>query len=214
MKNLTLSLSLLFLFTCSLITFPSNCLGWQRSISQDSLSAYIGKYQIIQGTPITFVDVYIEKGKLTAKSSNGEVLILDHINGDNFKLTNKDLPVKFIRDENNKVFQISVNGSIAYTRVQNPTQATADKSFNPKDFLGIYQVTVNGQQLKIEVSLKNGQLWATQLWDNASSTLDFVSGDKFIVNALSMPLRFIRDNGNRVIQLLLNNRDLFTKIKN
>lgn len=204
----------MLLVACCLIALPSTGLSQQPSIPQDSLSAYIGKYQMQQGMQTIFADVYIENGKLIAKSSGGELLPLYHISGDNFKLLNKNLPVKFIRDKNNKVFQISVNGSVAWSRTQNVAQPTTNKSFNPNDFLGKYQITVNGQLLKIDVSLKNGQLWATQLWDGGNSKLDFISTDKFIVNALSMPLTFIRNNGNEVIQLLLNNHDLFARIKN
>jgi hypothetical protein len=213
MNNFKLSSSLLLLFIC-LTVFEAN--GASCRNLQDAFSAYTGKYQAQQPGQTVFADVYVEKGKLTAKSTTGQVLTLDHVGGDDFKITSQNLPVKFIRDKNNKVFEIMVNGSIAWTRADNnfKTLTTEKTSFNANDFLGKYQITVNSQVLKIEVSLKNGALYATQLWDGGASTLDFVSADHFNVSALSMPLGFIRDKHNQVVQLLLNNHDLFTKTLN
>ncbi len=213
MSNLKLSSSLFLLFIC-LTVLEAN--GANSRTRQDAFSAYTGKYQAQQQGQTVFADVYVEKGKLTAKSTTGQVLTLDRVGGDDFKITSQNVPVKFIRDKDNKVFEISVNGSIAWTRVDNNSKTlTTDKtSFNAKDLLGKYQITVNGQVLKIEVSLKNGALYATQLWDGGASTLDFVSTDHFNVNALSMPLSFVRDKDNKVVQLLLNNHDLFTKTLN
>jgi len=216
MKHIKLSLLLLLLFTNYFIAFQAKAAGGQCTTQQDSLSVYTGKYQTRQGMQTVFADVYIEKGKLTARSSTGDVLILDHVGGDNFSINNQNVPVKFIRDKDNRVYQISVNGSVSWTRVDYQSSVpSADKRlFNPNDFPGKYQTTVNGQILIIEVTLKNGQLWATQMWDGGSSALNFVSADKFIVNALSMPISFIRNKDNAITQFLLNNHDVFKKVKN
>lgn len=182
---------------------------------QDSLAAYTGKYQTQQGMQTIYADVYVENGKLTAKSSVGDVLVLDHLSGDNFIISKQGVAVKFIRDPANKVSQISVMGNIAWTRAGVDVKGTSSISPLVKaDYVGRYAITMNGQTLYLEVSLKNGQLWATQLWDGGSSALDYVSGDDFIVNALSIPIKFIRDQDKKVIQLLLNGADRFTKVKN
>ena len=163
-----------------------------------------------------YADVYIEKGKLMAKSSTGDLLTLDHVSGDDFIISTQNVPIKFIRDKDGKVFRISVNGNVGWTKAGDklPDNKTEKKPLNQNDYLGKYQVTTSGQVLKIDVSLKNGKLWATQLWDGGNSALDYVTGDSFIVNALSLPIKFIRNKDNVVIQLLLNNSDLFSKVEN
>ncbi|HEY4324392.1 MAG TPA: DUF3471 domain-containing protein [Mucilaginibacter sp.] len=214
MKRVNLSLFFIFLFTYCVTVAPVKAQG--NAMKQDTLSQYTGKYQMQQGMQTVYADVYLEQGKLMAKAATGELLVLDHVNGDNFIIASQHVPVKFLRDKDNKVSQVSVNGSTAWTRAgsQLTPGTPGPASFNPEHYLGKYQLTAGGQVLKIEISLKNGQLWATQLWDGGSSGLDFVSTDNFIVNALSVPIKFIRDKDNQVVQLLFHNHDLFTKVKN
>ncbi len=181
---------------------------------QDSLTDYTGKYQTIQGAQTIYADVYIENGKLIAKSSAGEILTLDHISGDNFIISKQAATVKFIRNAANKVSQIAIMGSILWTRVDIKTQQTAViKPAASADYLGKYQITLNSQTLYLEVSLKDGQLWCTQLWDGANSALDYISGDDFIIRALSIHMQFKRDQNKSITQLLLNGTDLFKKVK-
>jgi len=193
-------------------TFPPKLIIYIKTAQQDSLIEYTGKYQMQQGTQTVYMNVYIENGKLAGKdSASGDVKTLDHLSGDDFVLSKEKLAVKFIRDKDNQVFQIAVMGNVMWTNVDNRSVATGT---GLKDFAGKYQITKNGQTLYIGITLKNGQLLATQLWDGANSRLDFVSADVFMVNALNMPMKFIRDNNKNVIQLLLNGADLFTKVQN
>ncbi len=181
----------------------------------DSLHEYTGKYQMLQGQQVIYADVYVENGKLTAKSSSGGVLTLEHLSGDNFIISKQGTAIKFIRDGANNVSQIAVMGNVVWTRVNTTrVETTSPHPAVSADYLGKYQITVNGQTMLIEVTIKDGQLWCTQLWDGANSALDYVSGDDFTIRALSMPLQFIRDKDNKVVQLKLNRADLFVKIKN
>lgn len=209
MKPINLSLFFV-LFSYYFTAIPFNAEG-----KQDTLSQFTGKYQTHQGMQIIYADVYVDQGKLTAKASTGETLILDRVSGDNFIIASQHVPVKFIRDKDNKIAKIIVNGGQTWVRTdrQLPESTAGAGSFNAEHYLGEYQLTAGGQVLKIAVSAKNGKLWATQLWDGGTSALDFASADNFIVNALSVPIKFIRDKDNQVIQLLLNNNDLFTKVK-
>ena len=181
---------------------------------RDSLSDYLGKYQMTQGGQIIYAEVYIENGKLTAKSSAGSILTLEHVSGDNFIVSQQGAAIKFIRDTAHKVSQIAVMGNVVWTRVGNNAQPDGAQPVVSKDYLGKYQIIMNKQALYLEVSLKDGQLWCTQLWDGTSSAIDYVSGDDFTIRALSMPLKFKRDRDKNVIQLQLNGADLFTKVKN
>jgi len=156
------------------------------------------------------------EGHLAGKNlTSGELKTLDHVNGDDFILSNEKLTIKFIRGKDNKVSGIAIMGNAVWTKFNDESTSTGSKMpVDPKEYLGKYQITANGQTLAIEISLKNSQLVATQLWDGANSTLDFVSCDNFIVNALSMPLKFVRDDNKIVVQLILNGADKFTKVKN
>ena len=199
-------------FIAAANTFKNACLI--ERLQPGGLSEYTGKYEMKQGTQTVTSDLYIENGKLTAKSSDGGILTLDHLSGDNFVVSKQGTAIKFMRDRQNKVTQIAVSGAIAWTRTINKTKpANNTQPTNLPDYAGKYQATANGHILTIEVSIKNGQLWATQLWDNASSALDFASADNFIVNALSVPLRFTRDSSKKVTQLVLNGSDIFAKTK-
>ena len=180
---------------------------------QDSLSDYLGKYQMTQNGQIIYADVYIENGKLAAKSSTGTVLMLNHVSGDDFVVSKQGAAVKFIRDAANKVSQIAVMGNVVWTRVNtNALPADGVQPAAPADYLGRYQITINKQTLYLEVSLKEGQLWCTQLWDGAASALDYISGDDFMIRALSIQMKFKRDPNKKIIQMQLNGTDLFTKV--
>lgn len=200
-------------------TFCFAALSPKFSVKQaqsDSLKQYTGKYQMQQGMQTNYLEVYIENGKLAGKDmSRGEVKTLDHLSGDDFILSKEKVAIKFIRDKDNKVFQIAIMGNVMWTKIDGKLEVTSNaKPADLKDYVGKYQITRNGQTLYIGITLKNGQLLATQLWDGANSNLDFLSDDNFMVNALSVPMKFIRDNNKIVIQLLLNGADLFTKVKN
>ena len=183
------------------------------NVQPDSLSDYTGKYQTQQGMQTIYANVYVVNGKLTAKSSAGDVLTLDHLSGDNFIISTQGVAVKFLRDAANKVSEIAINGNVAWIRVGDKLQTDSNlRPPVPSDYLGKYKVTLNGQSAVIEISLKNGLLWATQLWDGGNSPLKYTSGDEFIVVALKMSLKFVRDKDKHVFQMLLNNTDLFTKI--
>ena len=182
---------------------------------QDSLAAYTGKFQTIQGTPISYAELIIENGKLTARLSNDQTLILKQLSGDNFVVQEQNLAIKFIRDATDKIVKIAVNGNIEWIKSDPAAQNTGNvKPVAPADYLGKYQIIMNGQKAVIEISLKGGELWATQLWDGASSVLDHRSDDDFMIRALNMQLKFKRDQNKNIIQMLLNGNDLFTRIKN
>ncbi|MES2111853.1 MAG: DUF3471 domain-containing protein [Bacteroidota bacterium] len=213
MKLFKFSSIIVLFFTCGIMVLPVKAQVHPDTSSKDSLTAYTGKYEMKQDNQGLNAEVYIEKGALCAKSSDGQLLQLKHVSGDSFIISDQNVPIKFIRDKSNKVVQIAVNGNIAWTRVENEPATTVNPSLtNAGDYLGKYQLKAGNQLLVIELSIKNNQLWATQLWDGGSSTLDFKSADNFIVTALSMPIKFIRDKNNKVIQLVLNNRDVFTRV--
>jgi hypothetical protein len=186
-----------------------------KQAQQDSLKQYTGKYQMQQGMQTNYLEVYVENGKLAGKDmSRGEVKTLDHLSGDDFILSKEKVAIKFIRDKDNKVFQIAIMGNVMWTRIDGKLGVTNTMPIDLKDYVGKYQITRNGQTLYLQITYKNGQLLAIQLWDGANSSLDFLSDDNFMVNALSVPMKFIRDNNKIVIQLLLNGADLFIKVKN
>jgi hypothetical protein len=180
----------------------------------DSLAVYTGKYQMQQGQQIIYMEVYIQNGKLAGKDlSNGGIKILDHISGDDFILSKEKAAIKFVRNKDQRVTQIAIMGNVMWTKVDsNSTALGSEQPAALWDYTGKYQATVNGQNMVIGIFLKNGQLIATQLWDGANSNLDYVSGDSFIVAALSMPMKFIRGNNKAVTQLVLNGADVFKKI--
>jgi len=212
MKLFKFSSIIVLLFTFGIMVFPAKGQVRPDTSSRDSLIAYTGKYEMNQGNQEMSAEVYIEKRALRAKSSDGQLLQLKHVSGDNFIISEQNIPIKFIRDKGNRVVQIAVNGNIAWTRVENQPAATVTPALNnAADYLGKYQLKAGNQLLVIELTLKNNQLWATQLWDGGSSSLDFKSADNFIVTALSMPIKFTRDKTNKVIQLVLNNRDVFAR---
>jgi hypothetical protein len=186
-----------------------------KQTQQDSLIEYTGKYQMQQGSQTVYMKVYIENGKLAGKdSASGEVKTLNHLSEDDFILSKEKIAVKFIRDKDKKVSQIAIMGNVMWTKIDDKLAVTNTTPADLKDYIGKYEITRNGQTLYIGIALKNGQLLATQLWDGANSSLDFLSDDNFMVNALNIPMKFIRDNNKIVIQLLLNGADLFTKVKN
>ena len=213
MKQFRFSLIFALLSNYGLMAFPAKGQVASGTSLKDSLTLYTGKYEMHEGHQVVYAEVYIDKDNLFAKASGEQLLQLKHISGDNFSIVNQNLPVKFIRDENNKVVQIAVNGKPTWTRMENqPTVQFNANSFNNADYLGKYQIKAGNQLLVLEVSLKNDRLWATQLWDGGSSALDYKAADNFIVNALSMPIKFIRDKNSKVVQLLFNDHDLFIKM--
>ncbi|MDB5018137.1 MAG: hypothetical protein JWQ84_2969 [Mucilaginibacter sp.] len=214
MKYLTLSALFMLMQATFCIAIEKTKINSKlNGTQQDSLTVYIGKYQMIQGVQTVYANVYVENGKLSAKSSDGQTLIFDHISGDNFVVSNHGVPIKFLRDKNYKVKQISVNGNVAWTKVES-TLPDSIKPLAPQDYLGKYQFTTNGQTLYLEITLKDGHLSGTQLWDGATKPLDYVWDDNFKLRDIGWPIKFIRDKDKKVTQLLINNTDLFIKVKN
>lgn len=214
-KFLILPALFILMQTALCIAFPQANNNKINRDKQDSLAVYTGKYQMQQGMQTIYSELYVENGKLTAKSTDGEILTLDHLSGDDFIVSKQGLAIKFIRNGANQVSQIAVMGQIQWTKVdtKTPVNVPVKPVFQPADYLGKYQIMMNGQSLFLEISLKDGKLWATQLWDGGNSALDYVSADNFIVNALSIPMKFIRDENKKVTRLLLNGADQFTKVK-
>ena len=177
----------------------------------DTLEQYAGRYKLTQGANAVYLNIYVENGKLTSKQVwDGQIKPLDHLNGDNFIVSIVGWSVKFIRDKNRKVVQMQVRGHDMWTKVDEKPLSDALPA-NTADYLGKYQITMGGQNLEIEIALKNGKLWGTQLWDGGNSAVSNVAGDEFIVDSLGWPIKFIRDKDNKVSQLLLNKKDVFTK---
>ena len=188
--------------------------GYHRE-KPDSLTEYTGKYQSQQGMQTITAEIYVEKGMLMANNGTGQILKLKHVAGDKFLVADQSLPIEFIRDKDHKVIQVSVaGGQLIWTKVDSkqPETSAAKIPASYNDYLGKYAITMNGQTLTIEISIENGQLWATQLWDGGNSNLDYKADDEFTVVALSVPMKFTRDNAKKVVKLTLNGTDSFAKI--
>ena len=65
----------------------------------------------------------------------------------------------------------------------------------------------------LNLSLEDGELIGTQLWDNQKMSLKHLSGDSFIVSGLDWSVKFIRDKNGKVIQVLVMGKDVWTKVK-
>ena len=183
----------------------------------DNLEQFVGRYKRMQGTTVMLLNMYIQNGKLVSKQLwDFEVLPLEQTNGDNFTVAIKqnNWPVKFTRDNNQKVTQMLVAGRDLWTKVDDKILNTEALPQNPAEYSGKYKASASDKELIIEVAFKNGKIWGTQLWDAGKSPLSYTGGDTFFVNALDCPLTFKRGGDKKVNQLTLNNKDLFTKISN
>jgi hypothetical protein len=182
-------------------------------IAADALEQFVGRYKLMQGTTALFLNIYEENGKLVSKQLwDGLIKPLDHVNGDNFMVTSVGWSVKFIRDKNNKVKQMQVAGHDIWSRVADKPLNTDVMPPNPKEYVGKYQTTTDGKTMALEISLKNGKLWGTQLWDGGNSQIIYTSDDTFLVLALDCPVKFIRNSDKKIAQLLLNSKALFTRV--
>ena len=187
----------------------------EASVTAEALDQFVGRYKLMQGTTALFLNIYEEKGKLVSKQLwDGLVKPLDHIEGDNYIVTSVGWAVKFIRDKNNKVAKMQVAGHDIWTKVSDKPLNADLMPPNPNQYVGKYQLKQGQQNLTVEVALKNGKLWGTQLWDGGNSQLSYTADDNFIVIALGWPIKFIRNNDKKITQLLLNSKDVFTKVNN
>ena len=181
----------------------------------DGLEQFAGRYKLTQGTNVLFLSIYVENGKLVSKQLwDGLVRPLDHLNGDNYMVTSVGWTVKFIRDKNNKVAKMQVAGHDIWTKVSDKPLNTDLMPSNPNQYVGKYQLKQGQQNLTVEVALKDGKLWGTQLWDGGYSQLVYISGDNFYVLALDCPLKFIRSGDDKIAQLILNSDKVFAKVSN
>ncbi len=189
--------------------------AWSKSPApSENLEQFVGRYKRMQGSTVLLLNMYVENGKLISKQLwNFEVFPLQQSNGDNFtvKMKQNNWPVKFVR-EGNKVTQMVVADKETWTRVNDKPLNTEAMPANATQYLGKYKASVNQNDMIIEVALKNGKIWGTQLWDGGKSPLTYLSSDNFFVNALDCPLIFKRGSDKKVNQLVLNNKDVFTKV--
>jgi hypothetical protein len=189
------------------------CLATPLLNQKDTLTAYTGRYETSQGDKIVQVDVDIQNGELVGTSlRDGQQLHLDRSSG-NYIIKESGLFIKFIKDKKNVVTGILVSGTDVWKKTSATLAPIGAKPGNQDEYVGKYQTGPNNQPLIIEIAVKHGKLWGTQLWDGRNSPLDYVSGDEFTINNLGFPLKFIRDNDKKVVNILFNGTDTFIKIK-
>lgn len=187
----------------------------EAAVTAQALDQFVGRYKLMQGNTALFLNIYEEKGKLVSKQLwDGLVKPLDHVEGDNYIVTSVGWAVKFIRDKNNKVAKMQVAGHDIWTKVSDKPLNTDLMPSNPNQYVGKYQLKQGQQNLTVEVALKDGKLWGTQLWDGGYSQLVYTSGDNFYVLALDCPLKFIRSGDDKIAQLILNSDKVFAKVSN
>ena len=181
----------------------------------DDLEQFTGTYKRMQGTTVLMLNIYMDKGKLLSKQLwDNAVKPVDRISGDEFVVAGVKWPVKFIRDKNKKVTQMLVAGHDLWTRIDDrPINADAMPA-SAAEYLGKYKASVAGKDMVLEISLINGKIWGTQLWDGGKSQLSYVAGDSFKVNATDWSVDFIRNNDKKISQLQLNGKEVFTKVVN
>jgi len=80
-------------------------------------------------------------------------------------------------------------------------------------YTGKYQKDFNGTMFYLEISLEDGELIGTQLWDNQKMSLKHLSRDNFIVSGLDWSVKFTRDKEGKVTQVQVMGKDLWTKVK-
>ena len=203
-----------FLLPIVFILLPiAFCMAKSLQNQQDTLTAYAGRYQSTQGGQIIQVDVEVQNGELVGTSlRDGQQLHIEHSSG-NYIIKESGLPIKFIKDKKNVVTSILVSGTDVWKKTDATLATIGAKPGNQDEYIGKYQTGPDNQPLIIEIAIKHGKLWGTQLWDGRNSPLDYVSGDEFRINNLNFPLKFIRDNDKKIVKILFNGTDTFTKIQ-
>lgn len=80
-------------------------------------------------------------------------------------------------------------------------------------YIGKYQKDFNGTIFYLSLSVENGELVGTQLWDKQKMAIKHLSGDNFIVSGLDWSVKFIRDKEGKVTQVVVMGKDAWTKVK-
>lgn len=80
-------------------------------------------------------------------------------------------------------------------------------------YTGKYQKDFNGTLFYLSLSVENGELVGTQLWDNQKLSIKHLSGDNFIVSGLDWSVKFIRDKEGKVTQVVVMGKDAWNKVK-
>jgi hypothetical protein len=210
-------LILLLFIATQLTAAPSKLKKSLTTPIADNLEQFTGRYKRMQGSTVLMLNVYVENGKLVSKQLwDFAVMPLKATTGDNFTVAaaKTNWPVKFIRDKNQKVTQMLVAEHDMWTKVADKPLNTEAMPANPAEYSGKYKAIAGTKELIIEVAIKDGKIWGTQLWDGGKSPLSYLAQDNFFVNALDCPLTFKRGGDKKVNQLILNNKDVFTKISN
>lgn len=80
-------------------------------------------------------------------------------------------------------------------------------------YIGKYQKDFNGTIFYLSLSVENGELVGTQLWDKQKMAIKHLSGNNFIVSGLDWSVKFIRDKEGKVTQVVVMGKDAWTKVK-
>ncbi|RYE22085.1 MAG: DUF3471 domain-containing protein [Sphingobacteriaceae bacterium] len=99
---------------------------------------------------------------------------------------------------------------ITIKKSTNPCRSTADSL---AAYTGKYQKDFNGTVFYLSLSVENGELVGTQLWDNQKLSIKHLSGDNFIVSGLDWSVKFIRDKEGKVTQVVVMGKDTWTRVK-
>lgn len=184
----------------------------QNKNTADTLQAYTGRFQIVQSGQIKQVDIEIENGELVGTDlHSGQELHLVSTNG-NYTVKELGAPIKFIKDKNHKVVELLFADTDTWKRIDERIPPAGVKPNNQQEYVGKYQLMMNGQAMVIEITVKHGKLWGIPLFGGPESPLDYVSGDDYTVNTTGWPMKFIRDKDKKISQMLFNAKDLFTRI--
>lgn len=113
------------------------------------------------------------------------------------------------------IIMLLVVGAVAFSKPNYSDSSSGIYRTDPlQQYTGKYKKNYDATTvIYIRVSLVNGALTLTSLWDNHTINLKPLSGDNFIASGPDWAVKFIRDKDKNVIQVLVRGTDLWTKVK-
>lgn len=161
------------------------------SVSLDALSGY---YRF--PNRVAYLRFFDRDGQFVVQQTwDGRIYPLHRTGSLSFQSHDEAYQIAFIEGSEGKIDKVKVLDRVILEKVPyNPTQYVELRAEQLTPLLGRYRFQKDSN-MEIDISIQDGKLTLTQLWDNNTISFNAYSPTNFFNEELAFPLTFVVENG-------------------
>jgi hypothetical protein len=218
MKKYTIAIVFMAILSVQLLNV--NRVQAQTVTTKTDLTKFVGKYQFTNNK-MTFLQIMLKDNNLVLKQlwDNREITFKQ--TGDiEFYNDESSFPLKFTKDNTGKITQVLAFDRDLWNRVPDDYQPKMEKiitlsASQLNSLTGKYERKGGDGDAddRLQLSVKDGKLVLTQMWDKAEITLYAISEVDFYNENQTFPIKFTKGSDGLATQLLAKGEDVWLKVK-